>query len=292
MLIALMLSLIIGQTSPGAPLTVPSVVFPTTTPKINYRIYQSPAPTEVTEVEELVRLSDFIGFLRGGSPWNSDEILKIEALKGIYPIAPTPKKIKPYEDPFAIVRRPFWMPLPDDRQETLIFGRYVREKSSKTFEVITAFRVASDLDIWGNKTLVILNSRGQPVVERSSLKTFLIHLIKGEKPDANTFEAFEKSLRIADNGWFARGQAGMTYALRVQQAKELVPQIKTGMTREEVEKILPWQDGGISGPDASRYYFGAQVMIEIPYSTEGGAWKKTNRVVGKPRIYQDRYHTD
>ncbi|MBC7526953.1 MAG: hypothetical protein H7308_05335, partial [Chthonomonadaceae bacterium] len=204
MLIALMLSLMIGQTSPGAPLAANATIKPTPVPGISYRLQPNPLSLEIKEIRELVRLSDFIGFVQASNVWSFDEIVKIESLKGVFPIGSLlPKKIKSYEEVPGIDQRPLWMRLPDDKHEMLVFGRYVAERQGKVFTMLTGFRVASDLDSAGKKTQVILDSAGKSVVERNVLITLLTRLIKGEKPDATVLETFEKSLKIADNGWDA-----------------------------------------------------------------------------------------
>jgi hypothetical protein len=79
---------------------------------------------------------------------------------------------------------------------------------------------------------------------------------------------------------------------RLEAAREIASRVTVGTTRADVEKIFPKQDGGISGPFSSRYYLGAEVMVEVPFDTAGGNWKRTNRVSGQPKAYRSYFSAD
>jgi hypothetical protein len=68
--------------------------------------------------------------------------------------------------------------------------------------------------------------------------------------------------------------------------------VMAGATRAQVEQVFTRPDGGISGPHASRYYMGDEVMVEVPYDQTGGAWKPTNRVTGPVKVYKSMFHAD
>lgn len=79
---------------------------------------------------------------------------------------------------------------------------------------------------------------------------------------------------------------------RMAKTRLLADSVAIGTTRDEVEKIFTRQDGGVTGPYATRYYMGNEVMVEVPYDETGGRWKPTNRVTGPLKVYKDTFHTD
>jgi hypothetical protein len=82
------------------------------------------------------------------------------------------------------------------------------------------------------------------------------------------------------------------HARRMSEARRLAISIPVGTTRAQVEKVFTRPDGGLSGPSASRYFMGDEVMVEVPYDQTGGAWKPTNRVNGPIKVYRDDMHSD
>src|SRR5262249_1404581 len=84
----------------------------------------------------------------------------------------------------------------------------------------------------------------------------------------------------------------MSHEARLAEVTKRASQIKTGMTRLEVEKIFLHPDGGISGPNSSRYYEDPEVKIEVPFDQTGGDWKPQNRVTGPVRIYREPMFAD
>jgi len=71
-----------------------------------------------------------------------------------------------------------------------------------------------------------------------------------------------------------------------------VSRIKQGTTRADMRKMFPQEDGGLSGPGSTRYYFGSEVMVEAPYDQTGGAWKPQNKVNGPIKVYRSLMHMD
>ena len=84
----------------------------------------------------------------------------------------------------------------------------------------------------------------------------------------------------------------MSYEARLAEVTERAARIKVGMERSEVEKIFLQGDGGLSGPNRSRYYEDPEVKIEVPFDETGGRWTPLNKVIGPVRIYRGRPFTD
>jgi hypothetical protein len=65
---------------------------------------------------------------------------------------------------------------------------------------------------------------------------------------------------------------------------------RTVGVRKSIED--PQEDGGLSGPSSTRYYFGSEVMVEVPYDQTGGAWKQQNKMNGPIKVYRSLKHVD
>ena len=89
-----------------------------------------------------------------------------------------------------------------------------------------------------------------------------------------------------ENGVLINVEPAPTYDQHAARVAEKTSSITNGMTRGEVEKILPNQDGGLQGPSTMRYYEGWEVMVEVPFDQTGGPWKPENHVNGTVRIYR------
>ena len=79
---------------------------------------------------------------------------------------------------------------------------------------------------------------------------------------------------------------------RVAHVTALAATILPGMSRADVERIFPNEDGGLQGGSTTRYYEEPEIMVEVPYDETGGAWSKSNHVTGVVRVYRDRQHID
>ena len=79
---------------------------------------------------------------------------------------------------------------------------------------------------------------------------------------------------------------------RLAVAQKLADAVPLGMTRTQVEKIFPQSDGGLISSGEGRYYFGSEVMIGVPYDTNGGPFQPENRVSGPLHVYRDSMHYD
>ena len=95
-----------------------------------------------------------------------------------------------------------------------------------------------------------------------------------------------------EDGKFAFCEAVPTFEERRGEVQKRVAQIRIGMTRSKVEKIFKQRDGGINGSSSTRYYEGAEVMVEVPYDRTGGAWSPQNRVNGPVIVYRSHQAFD
>ena len=95
-----------------------------------------------------------------------------------------------------------------------------------------------------------------------------------------------------ENGSLIKVEPAPTFEQHSSRVAEKTAAITNGMTRAEVEKILPAEDGGIQTPDIMRYYEGWEVMVDVPYDQAGGPWKPENRVNGPVHIYRDYFSCD
>jgi hypothetical protein len=77
----------------------------------------------------------------------------------------------------------------------------------------------------------------------------------------------------------------VTHEAMLAEVREIAAAIRPGMARSDVEKIFPRADGGISSLDATRYYAGNEVMVEVPYDRSG-------RVTGPLKVYRSIMHAD
>ena len=66
-----------------------------------------------------------------------------------------------------------------------------------------------------------------------------------------------------EGGEFAFREVVPTFEERRREVQQKVAQIKTGMTRAQVQQIFKRQDGGLSGSSSTRYYEGSEVMVEV-----------------------------
>lgn len=79
---------------------------------------------------------------------------------------------------------------------------------------------------------------------------------------------------------------------RMALAQKLAGAITPNTTRADVEKIFPQSDGGLVSSERGRYYFGSEIMVDVPYDANGGPFQPENRVNGPLRVYHDSMHSD
>ena len=133
----------------------------------------------------------------------------------------------------------------------------------------------------------------QPVVTVIEARQWLVSLANGQSlahGDEAKLDSFFHASLLSPAA--SLSQAMPTHEERMALAKKLAESVTLGMTRAQVEKIFPQSDGGAFGSDRGRYYFGSEVMIDVPYDTSGGPFQSENRVKGPLRVYRDRMHID
>lgn len=284
-------------------------------------------------VESLIGGSDFVGFVQAqaegtvpDSPWKKRvTVFTASPLKGIMM-----KDAGFHEFPSLWGDGPEVMRLPDfyaEKGEYLVFLREVREKTRKHWITLAAFRVEYRADIVGNvvgymtgdasldRDYRVASATGpiaasfeddanrprlpRPASEpveltavraRQCLQTILDG--KGDvRNAARTLDRFVVQA-VIDNTPAARAQ-DVTFEQMFRRAQRLAAGVRIGSARADVEKIFPRQDGGLCGPDNTRYVIGAEVMVEVPYD---GTWVtgvySGNRVAGPLRIYRSYGHID
>jgi len=132
-----------------------------------------------------------------------------------------------------------------------------------------------------------------PVVTVTEARRWLISLAREQplpqrdKSKMDTF--FHASLVSAEA---SKSRIMPTRKERLALATKLAEAVIPGMTRAHVEKLFPEADGGALSSDWGRYYFGSEVMIEVPYDTSGGPFQPENRVRGPLRVYRDGMRID
>ena len=125
------------------------------------------------------------------------------------------------------------------------------------------------------------------------IRTLLARILSGEQIGSDAELMLDQLLgatALSQASLVAREPA--TFERRFEQAKALADRIRLGTRRADVEKVFPVGDGGLSGRSSSRYYAGSEVMVEVPFDQEGGAWTADNRVTGPLRVYRSRMHID
>ncbi|HVO32693.1 MAG TPA: hypothetical protein VMU17_02185 [Elusimicrobiota bacterium] len=57
-------------------------------------------------------------------------------------------------------------------------------------------------------------------------------------------------------------------------------QIRSGLPRADVEKLLPHRAGGAQSSKLTRYVQDPDAIVLVPYDATGGQWSDLNRVAG------------
>jgi len=133
----------------------------------------------------------------------------------------------------------------------------------------------------------------QPVVPAVDTRHWLNKIVSGQPParadEAKMYAFFHVTLLSEQN---SLRETIPTHEERLALATGLAKAISPGTTRAEIEKVFPQSDGGAFGSDRGRYYFGSEVMIDVPFDTTGGAFQPGNRVTGPLRVYRSMMHLD
>jgi hypothetical protein len=178
---------------------------------------------------------------------------------------------------------PTWF---DETGDYLVFLRRQEVDGKTVWATIACFRVVYRPEA-GGKVVGRFFGAG---LNRTTIDQASSYLASMLRPGARAREAAQNlsSLFRAVASAMAGPEARVapTHEARFKEAQALAAAIRPGVTRADIEKVLPVQDGGVSGPGSTRYYFGSYVMVEVPFDQTGGSWKPQNRVSGTPRVYR------
>jgi hypothetical protein len=266
----------------GAPVAGPSAV--------------RPAPR--TGTLQLVRLSDFVGFV-GASPLVEDPagqwkqwlfVYRVDSLKGNLGRGSGTSRY-PYigagcGDACAYPTRV------EGRGEYLVFLHH-QLLNGKTQWVATAAFAIEYLPDDAGRIVGVLHGeedsgRSMPVQQvRGLLRQMVAGKAIGADAERDLNELLTPTAPLS-----LRTRTPRTFEQRFQQVSAVAGHIRLGTSRADIEKVFPQQDGGISGPSSTRYYAGSEVMVEVPFDQQGGAWRSQNRVMGPLRVYRSWPHMD
>ena len=253
-----------------------------------------------TGTSELVRLSDFVGFIkasplvaRTGAAWRQGiAVYAVDPLKGdLGPGAGTNRYPYISADHSDFTGYPTWFAR---TSEHLVFLR--RESvDGKVVWVTTAvvgieYRPDSAGSVVGR-----LYDEGQDrrAMSIGEVRTLLAGILSGERISSDAELMLDQLLSAAalsQASPLAREPA--TFEQRFAQVRALADAIRMGTRRADVEKVFPVRDGGLSARSSSRYYAGSEVKVEVPFDQEGGARTADNRVTGPLSVYRGRMHID
>lgn len=119
-------------------------------------------------------------------------------------------------------------------------------------------------------------------------------LIRRAIVDSVAEARLDRTLRQAAERAFRERARRQTLSVeeRLREAQRLAVTVRPGTLRSDIERIFPQEDGGTSGPGATRYYLGGEVMVEVTFDQTGGPWKPGNRVTGPLKVYRSYFHAD
>src|SRR6185295_17171426 len=125
------------------------------------------------------------------------------------------------------------------------------------------------------------------------VRTLLRRIVSGDHIGSDAERALDQVLRAAAlSGASLTAREPAKFEQRFVQVKALAGDIRLGTRRADIEKVFPVQDGGMSGAGSTRYYAVSEVMVEVPFDQDGGAWSSENRVIGPLKVYRSRMHVD
>jgi hypothetical protein len=264
------------------------------------------SPTEIisqplsSKVSELVSQSDFVGFVHANlmvsdpqSDWRQFIYLgEIDPLKGSLTRDPRTKEFpwvradrvgnSGYPTCFAAVG------------EFLVFLRIDQAGGAHPWTTIAAFPVEYQPDQDGRIVgTVTISKSNDKSLEVGQVRTLLQSVAGGGMAGHEATIVLGQLLQtISPTDSAGSVCTPLSHVQRMEQARRLVSRIKQGTTRADMTKMFPEEDGGISGPGSTRYYFGSEVMVEALYDQTGGAWKPQNKVNGPIKVYRSLRHLD
>jgi len=251
-------------------------------------------------ITELLRRSDYVGFMIASplvsapqSEWKQGVyIYSTDSLKGELKRDPKSKQFPyVYAGRGSHTRYSTWFP---QKAEYLVFLRYQEVDSKKVLATIAAFRVEYRPDEAGRVVgKVFAGHANEASLDTQQARNILKILIKGGHLSDEKQETIDSFLQVAVLPEGASSQpASVPFEERLREAKEVAASIRIGTTRKDIEKIFPQQDGGLTGPESTRYYFRSEVMVEVPFDQMGGALKQENKVNGPVKVYRSFMHID
>jgi hypothetical protein len=269
------------------------------------RMAGSHAPREVIAqpaligISELVRLSEFVGFVDGyplavdrtavWKQWISVD--RVDRLKGdLGPGLGT----NPYPyiaaDHRGFPGYPTWF---GGKGEYLVFLRHESIDGKMVWVTIAALAIEYRPDRAGAIVGMLYDERARPTITVGELRMVLGRILFGDRRGSDAGQVLDSFLRAAalSPDSFAEREPA-TFEQRFKQVTALARGIVLGTRRADVEKVFPLRDGGLSGPSRQRYYAGSRVMAEAPFDQTGGRWSSENRVTGPLRVYRSSMHFD
>ena len=194
-----------------------------------------------------------------------------------------------------------------ERGEYLVFLHRARAGAGGRLTTLAAFHVQYYPDglggMFGMKggSIVGLLASGQalappparPVVAIAEARQWLTALALGQplaRRDEARLDTFLRASLLSAGD--AQSRTTPTHEERMALAQKLAGAVTPGMTRADVEKIFPQPDGGLVSSGQGRYYFGSEVMVNVPFDANGGPFQPENRVNGPLRVYRDSMHYD
>jgi hypothetical protein len=255
-----------------------------------------PAPIGLSE---LVRLSEFVGFIDGyplavdrTAAWKQwISVDRVDPLKGDlgsglgtnpYPyIAADHRGFPGYPTWFA------------GKGEYLVFLRHESVDGKMVWVTIAAIAIEYRPDSAGAIAGTLYDEGGGPAISVGEVRMVLGHILSGDGIRSDAEQVLGRFLRAAalsPDSLAERDPA--TFEQRFEQITTLARGITLGTRRADVEKVFPLRDGGLSAPSSQRYYTGSEVMVEAPFDQTGGRWSSENRVTSPLRVYRSSMHID
>jgi hypothetical protein len=247
-------------------------------------------PPTAPGVRELARRSEFIGFVHGdphgvvtGDATQYVSVYASEAVKGV-----RPAEWSAYPYLYVAEGNRLWYAnrLPE-RSEALVFARRGMVRDRPGWVTVAVFPVLYQ-PAAGRRVIASLGGGryGNGFLPLSDVRRLLPRAIRGETDAAKRLDPVLASVSRAIDALPLHPR----HEAVLEETKALAARVEPGTTRADVEKLFPQEDGGLSGPTATRYCREPEVMVEVPYDQNGGNWKPTNHVNGPLRVYRSLSH--
>lgn len=186
---------------------------------------------------------------------------------------------------------PTWF---SEKAEYLVYLKRHKTDGWERPTTIAAFRGEWRSDESGRLVGRLFAGReGSKPLDVRTARAVMEALARNEEPSGRDRRAVEAFLRSAvlPEGVVLRPRP-VSFDERFKQAEGVAAAVRLGTTRKDIERMFPQEDGGISGPEATRYYLGSEVMVVVPFDRTGRNWGHENRVNGRVKVYRSRMHID